>query len=310
MKYIYGIDIGGTTVKIGLLDVNGDFVAKWEIPTDKSNKGNNILRDIAYSIIAYNQKNKISSDEIQGYGFGIPGPVVNNFVSICVNLGWENINIVNEFSKYMGNVRIEANNDANVAAAGEMWKGGGLGHKSVVMFTLGTGVGGGIIVDSRIVEGASGAGGELGHIKVVLKDGNVCGCGKKGCLETVASATGIVVEARKKLANNKLNTKLQDNESLTAKLIFDLAKNKDELAMVLVDQVGFYLGYAAGMVANTVNPEAFIIGGGVSRAGQILIDVVKKHYVDFCFPGLETTEFKLASLGNDAGMIGAAYLVK
>lgn len=310
MKYIYGIDIGGTTVKIGLLDLEGNFVDKWEIVTDKSEEGKNILRDIAISVIGYNKAHNIDNNDIKGYGFGIPGPVVNNYVAKCVNLGWKNLNIVREFSKYMGNVTVEANNDANVAAAGEMWKGGGIGHKNVCMFTLGTGVGGGIIVDSHIVEGANGAGGELGHIKVVMEGGNVCGCGRRGCLETVASATGIVREARRLFATNTLPTRLIDNDTLSAKVIFDKAKDNDEFALKLVDQLGYYLGYAAGMVANTVNPEVFIIGGGVSKAGQILIDVIKKHFVEFCFPGLEETEFKLASLSNDAGMIGAAYLVK
>lgn len=310
MKYIYGIDIGGTTVKIGLLDIQGNFVDKWEIPTDKSDEGKNILRDIANSIIRYNKQNNISDNDIKGYGFGIPGPVVNNFVVKCVNLGWKNLNIVTEFSKYMGNVVIEANNDANVAAAGEMWKGGGIGRKNVCMFTLGTGVGGGIIVDSKIVEGANGAGGELGHFKVVFEGGNKCGCGRTGCLETVASATGIVREARRLFETNTLKTSLINNETLSAKIIFDHAKQGDEFALKLVDQLGYYLGYASAMVANTVNPEVFIIGGGVSKAGKILIDVIKKHFKEFCFPGLEDTSFELASLSNDAGMIGAAYLVK
>lgn len=310
MKHIFGIDVGGTTVKIGLFDEEINLIDKWEIITDKRDNGKNILRDIAESIKEYTLKHGILDENILGYGFGIPGPVINNYVPRCVNLGWREINIKDEFRKYIDARVVCANNDANVAALGELNKGGGQGYKNAVMFTLGTGVGGGIIVDGKIVEGTNGAGGELGHLHIVNENATECGCGRRGCLETVASATGIVREAKRLYEESPVKTTLKIDEKITCKDVFDAAKKEDEFALKVIDQFGYYMGLAASYVCNILNPEVIIIGGGVSKAGQIIVEQIKKYYVKYCFPGLESTKFELATLGNDAGMIGAACLVK
>ena len=308
-KYGFGVDIGGTTCKIGLFENTGKLLDKWEIKTNTENNGAAILDDITASLEEKLSSAGISKDEVQGIGVGVPGAIKSDgTVCKCVNLGWGVFNVEDALSEKTG-LSVKAGNDANVAALGEMWQGGGKGYKNVVMVTLGTGVGGGIIIDGSIVCGAHGAGGEIGHIKVSDTETDTCGCGKKGCLEQYASATGIVRLAKKRLAESDDATSLRDLEEVTAKDIFDAAKAGDAVAMELAELLGKILGDALANISCIADPEIFVIGGGVSRAGQILIDVTQKHFVEKTFHACEETKFALASLGNDAGMYGCVSMI-
>ncbi len=308
-KLCFGIDIGGTTVKLGLFTEEGNLVDKWEITTRKEESGRYILSDVAKSIENKIEERNLSKDQIVGIGVGVPGPVTADGTVIqCVNLGWEIVNVANEVKALTG-FQAKVGNDANVAALGEMWQGGGKGYNSIVLVTLGTGVGGGVIVDGQILTGSNGAAGEIGHLLVNYEEKDKCGCGKTGCLEQFASATGIVKEAKRLLSKSTEPSKLREYEQLSAKNIFDCAKENDKLALELVDQLGRYLGIALSHVAAVVDPQAFVIGGGVSKAGSILTDAVKKYYNQYVMLALKNKEFNLAELGNDAGIFGCARLI-
>ena len=307
-EYCFGIDIGGTTVKCGLFSVKGDILDKWEIPTRTENNGVNILPDVAAAIDAKIQEKGIARDTIAGVGLGIPGPVNEDGAVICaVNLHWGYVELEKELEKLTG-LTVKAGNDANVAALGEMWKGGGAGYHNVVMVTLGTGVGGGIIVNGKIVTGTHGAGGEIGHIHVEDDETLSCNCGNQGCLEQYASATGVVRLANRMLEATDKASVLR-NEEVTAKAVFDAVKAGDELAMEVAEKFGKYLGTALAVIAGVVDPEVFVIGGGVSKAGKILLDYVEKYYKKYVFQGSRDCASALAELGNDAGICGAAKLV-
>ncbi|WP_455716255.1 ROK family glucokinase [Anaerosporobacter sp.] len=309
-KYCFGVDIGGTTVKIGLFMTDGTIVDKWEIKTNKENGGSGILPDISASLSDKMQEKGISKDEIEGIGIGVPGPVdANGTVLTCVNLGWGVFNVAEEVTKLTGITNVNAGNDANVAALGEMWLGGGKGYSDMIMITLGTGVGGGVIHNGKIITGTKGAAGEIGHMIVNYNEEDSCNCGKRGCLEQYASATGIVKVAKQLLAKSEEESTIRDKENLTAKMIFDAAKEGDQLATECVEQLGWYLGVSCANVAAVVEPDVFVIGGGVSKAGAILLDVIQRHYEKYAFHAHKDKEFKLAELGNDAGIVGAAKLV-
>lgn len=308
-KKCFGIDIGGTTVKLGLFTVDGELLDKWEIITRKEENGSYILQDINDSLNNKMVEKSITKDEIEGIGIGVPGPVTENGTVLkCVNLGWDVFNVEEEVTRLTG-FKTKAGNDANVAALGEVWKGGGRGYKNIIMVTLGTGVGGGVIIDSNILCGSKGAAGEIGHITVNYQEEDACNCGKHGCLEQYASATGIVKEAKRLLEKTDKATKLRSFEKLSAKIIFDVAKEKDEIAIELVEQFGRNLGIVLSHVAAVVDPEAFVIGGGVSKAGHVVTDIIKKYYEKNVMFALKNKEFKLAELGNDAGIYGAARMV-
>lgn len=307
MRYCFGIDVGGTTVKMGLFQAEGTLLEKWEIKTRTENKGDAILPDIAQSIKEVIKQHEIQMTDIISIGMGIPAPITKSgMVKSTANLGWENINVKQELEKLTG-ITVKVGNDANVAALGEMWKGGGLGFKNLVMVTLGTGVGGGIIINGRVVVGANGAGGEIGHICVNTEETERCGCGKQGCLEQYASATGVVRLAKKKLADCTEQTVLCA-DSVTAKDVFDAVKSGDKVAMEIAEEFGRYLGYALANIAVLVDPEVIVIGGGVSKAGTILLDYIRKYYLQKAFWTNKEVEFALAELGNDAGIYGAAKL--
>lgn len=309
-NYIFGIDLGGTTVKLGFFDVKGELLDKWEIPTRKDNGGELILTDIREAVFKKLEEENVSMSQIAGVGLGIPGPVLETgVVGKCANLGWGVFNVEEEMSSLLGGVKVKVGNDANVAALGEMWKGGGKGHKNVVMVTLGTGVGGGVIVDGRIVPGSSGAGGEIGHMMMSKTETAVCGCGKTGCLEQYASATGIVKLAQKKLVESEKPSGLRSIHYISAKEIFDQAKQGDELALELVEEVYEMLGTALSHIACVVDPEIIVIGGGVSKAGEMITEGVQKYFKKYVFHTCRDAEFALAKLGNDAGMYGAAKMV-
>ena len=308
-KYGFGVDVGGTTIKMGFFETDGKLLDKWEIKTNTENGGVEILPDIAKEIDNKLAQEGISKADVQGVGVGVPGPVQeDSIVNRCVNLGWGIVNVAEELGTLTG-LTVKVGNDANVAALGENWQGGAKGCKSAVMVTLGTGVGGGIIIDGKIVAGFHGAGGEIGHITVNPDEIETCNCGQHGCLEMYASATGIVRMAKRRLAKNDDETTLRGFEPLTAKDIFDEAKAGDEVAKELVDELGEILGGALSNLACVVNPEAIVIGGGVSKAGAILIDTVQEHFKENAFYALKETRFELATLGNDAGMYGCMAML-
>lgn len=310
LMYCFGVDIGGTTVKLGVFTVDGEVLEKWEIPTRSENAGEHILKDVATSIHDKCKEKEIAVSDVIGIGVGVPGPITSDGTVLkCANLGWGVFNVAEEVKALTGFDYVKVGNDANVAALGEMWKGGGQGFHSLVMVTLGTGVGGGIIINQHILTGSKGAAGEIGHISVNYEEEDCCGCGKKGCLEQYASATGIVKEAKRLLAKVDTPSKLREIAPLTAKDIFDLAKEEDELALILVEQLGVTLGRVLAHIGQVVDTEAFVIGGGVSKAGPILIDLIKKNYEANVIFALKNRKFCLATLGNDAGIYGAARMV-
>lgn len=309
---IFGIDIGGTTVKMGYFDNEGNLVDKWEIPTRKENAGENILPDVVKAMEDKLASEGVAKSEVKGVGIGVPGPVfADGTVNSCVNLGWGVFNVADKIRELMGmpELNVQAGNDANVAALGETFKGSGAGYKNLVMITLGTGVGGGIILDGKILTGSTGGAGELGHMPVGIDEPECCGCGKKGCLEQYASATGIVKVAKRILAASNTATPLRDMDNFTAKDVMDLAKSGDEISIAVIEQLGEYLGKAIAHIASVVNPSAIVIGGGVSKAGQYLIDVIEKHFKIYVFGPCSDVKFVIASLGNDAGIFGACGMV-
>lgn len=307
--YGFGVDVGGTTCKIGLFRMDGTLLEKWEIPTSRENGGDSILPDVAGTVLKKMMEKKIVPQDVQGIGVGVPGPVgKDGTVYKCVNLGWGILNVEQALSDLTG-LYVKAGNDANVAALGEMWQGGARGHSDVVMVTLGTGVGGGIIIDGKIVSGFHGAGGEIGHIKMEENEPDTCGCDGHGCLEQYASATGIVRMAKKRLGKSDEETVLRNVEELSAKAIFAAAKEKDKAAEELVDGLCRMLGTAFANIAAVADPEVFVVGGGVSKAGEILIEGIRKHYKERAFHACVQTEIVSAVLGNDAGIYGCVRLL-
>ncbi len=309
-KIVFGVDIGGTTVKLGMFDAEGALLTKWEIPTVTKNHGSHILQDIADSV---NEKRAAFGYEVQdviGVGVGTPGPVdAAGVIYGAVNLGWGELNIVKTLQPLVG-VPVKAGNDANVAALGEMWKGGGRGCQDIVAVTLGTGVGGGIIINGALVAGFNGAGGEIGHMLVEENETEPCNCGLCGCLEQYASATGVVRLAKRRLAEDETASSLRSlGDTLTCRDVWDAVREGDAAAAEIAKRFGYYLGKGLAAVACVVNPEAFVIGGGVSKAGEILFDYIIPQYQKYVFKGSREAKFLLAKLGNDAGIYGAAKLV-
>ena len=310
MKYGFGVDLGGTTVKLAYFDQDGTLLHKWEIPTDISDNGSRILPDIAAAIKGYISANHIPSDSLLGIGIGVPGPVTpDGIVNKCINLNWGVFNIEKALSDLTG-LPVKAGNDATVATLGECWKGGGAGCKNIVMVTLGTGVGGGIVIDGRVVHGSTGAAGEIGHMVLNRKETEVCGCGKRGCVEQYCSATGIVRIAKQFLSACDTPSALRADPNFTCKDIFDASAAGDALAMDILEQVYAYLGEFLANVCDVVNPECVVLGGGVSKASQPLLEGVQRHFSKYVFHACANVRFALATLGNDAGAYGAFQLVK
>ena len=307
-KYVFGVDVGGTTVKMGLFNVDGEVLNKWEIKTRTENGGEAILPDIAASALAKLEEKGIAKEEVAGVGIGIPGPINDEgVVPHTANLGWGYKEVTKELEELTG-LPYKGGNDANVAALGEAWKGGAAGYSNVVMVTLGTGVGGGIIIGGKIITGSNGAGGEIGHLHVDDDIPGHCGCGNKGCLEQVASATGITNLANQALAASDKPSMLREGE-VSAKTVFDAVKADDELAKEIAERFGKYLGTALANITAIVDPQAIVIGGGVSKAGPILLEYVEKYYQKYCFKSCKNVKFALATLGNDAGIFGSAKMV-
>ena len=307
-KYCFGVDVGVTTIKMGLFTVEGELLEKWEIPTRTENQSEAVLPDVAAAVKGKMEEKGIAKEEVAGVGFGVPGPVTEEGVIVMnANLGWRDKHVSKELEELTG-LPCKGGNDVKTAGLGEMWRGGAAGYKDAVFITLGTGVGAAIIVNGKVILGARGAAGEVGHIKVDGEITQPCGCGGVGCVEQFASATGIVKMAKRLLEERDKPSLLREKE-ITAKTVFDAVKAGDELAKEVAEKFGHYLGYALAATAAVVDPEAFIIGGGVSRAGDILIEYVQKYYVQYVWPGCRDRKFVLAKLGNDAGIYGAAKYV-
>lgn len=309
MKKCVGVDLGGTTVKMGILGEDGTIFEKWEIPTRKEENGKYILSDIAASARDHLTAAGVEEKELIGVGIGVPGPVQSNgYVEVCVNLGWKDINPAQELSKLMGGVPVKAGNDANVAALGEQWMGSGRGYDSVMFYTLGTGVGGGLIIDGKIVAGSKGMGAEVGHMTVNLEETDCCNCGNRGCLEQYASATGIVKEMKRTLAADGESCVLRGKD-FSCKDVLDAAKSGDALAQKTVKRCMDYLALSMSWITYAVDPEAFVVGGGVSKAGDYLVDMLQARYNELTPLSKKKAGIFIASLSNDAGMFGAAKLV-
>lgn len=310
-KKCIGVDVGGTTVKIGLFEEDGTLLRKWEVPTRKEEGGAYILPDVAASIREVLAEEKIALNDVIGAGLGLPGPVLpDGYVEVCVNLGWRDMNPQRQLSDLLEGLPVRSGNDANVAALGEMWQGGGKGYKDIVMVTLGTGVGGGVIIDEKMVAGRHGLGGEIGHIRIREDEKESCNCKGRGCLEQVASATGIAREARRAMAASEKESALRAfGDAVTAKDVLDCAKAGDALALEVMETVCYYLGWGLAMISMTVDPEVFVIGGGVSRAGTFLTDMIEKYYKEYTPISENKAGIALATLGNDAGIYGAARLI-
>ena len=307
--YCFGIDVGGTTVKCGLFKTDGVLVEKWEIPTRTENNGSEIVPDVAKTIEEKLAEKNISIEEVDGIGIGVPGPVnAEGDVIAAVNLFWGYKKLSKELNELTG-LTVKVGNDANVAALGEAWKGAAAGAKNVILVTLGTGVGGGIIVDGKIVAGHHGAGGEIGHANVMHDETETCNCGNKGCLEQYTSATGIVRLAKQELASSEEPSVLREEKELSAKAVLDGYKSGDALSVRVMDKVGEILGGALAMFTAVVDPETIVIGGGVSKAGQPLVDCIASHYKKYAFSACRETPIVIANLGNDAGIYGAAKMV-
>ncbi len=308
-KYCFGIDVGGTTVKCGLLSVEGELLEKWEIPTRMEENGSHILPDVAETILQKIDQRNLDKAEVAGVGIGIPGPVNEaGEVPIAVNLHWGYVNIVKDLGELTG-LPVKAGNDANVAALGELWQGGGAGYQNMIMVTLGTGVGGGIILGGKILAGAHGAAGEIGHAHISDTITETCNCGNHGCLEQVTSATGIANLAKEILESSDEPSLMRGHRFVSAKTVFDAVKEGDALAIRVAEKFGDTLGKALAVFSVVVDPQIIVIGGGVSKAGPILLDYVIEPFRNNTFPPCRSTEFALAKLGNDAGIYGAAKMV-
>lgn len=317
-QWLAGVDLGGTSTKLAFISQSGEIIDKWQIVTNVSNNGKDIIKNITDSLDHALTRLGKTKDDLAGIGMGVPGPVnyTTGVVYQSVNIGWHDHYPVKDLLEKASGLPVFIDNDANCAALGEMWKGSGAGTKNLILVTLGTGVGGGVIVEERIVQGVSGAAGEIGHITCIPEGGARCNCGKTGCLETIASATGVVRLANEKLkANHELGSctllTTKDNTPITAKTVFDGARAGDSLCLEVIEEVSLYLGMALANLGSTLNPEKIVIGGGVAKAGDILINKVQEYFERFAFPRVKlSTKLALASLGNDAGVIGAARLVK
>lgn len=311
-EYAFGIDLGGTTAKVGLFTTHGALLEKWEVPTDSTNNGERILTNLAAAIKDKMAETGIEAEQVEGVGIGVPGPVQKSSIVpvICANLGgWGKQDVAANLSVLLDGMKVKVGNDANVAALGEIWMGTAKGCDSAVMVTLGTGVGGGVIVNGKVIDGDNGAGGEIGHITVNRKETAVCGCGKRGCLEQYSSATGVVRCMKLLLEQNPDVPCVLRGTDFSAKDVFDAARSGDALAMREVDEMADILGLALSFIADVADPEMFLVGGGVSRAGDVLLNPVVKHYKEYVFKSCRDIPIKQASLGNDAGIFGAVRLI-
>ncbi|MDO4787884.1 MAG: ROK family glucokinase [Johnsonella sp.] len=307
-----GADVGGTSIKLGIFSLDGSMIKKWEIKTRREDNCKAVIGDIAASIREELEKAGYRLRDCVGIGMGVPGPVMpNGYVEVCVNLGWRDRYPARELSDILEGIPVRIGNDANIAALGETWQGGAKGFRDVVMVTLGTGVGGGIIIDNKIVEGRHGLAGEIGHIHIREGEKEFCNCGGRGCLEQVASATGIAREAKRLLTSrpSEESRMRKHGEHLSAKNVLDAAKAGDKLAGEVMDTVADFLGLALSYLTLTIDPDVFVIGGGVSKAGSFLSEKIEEAHAKYLAISKKHPKIVLATLGNDAGIYGGARLV-
>ncbi|MBU7455884.1 ROK family glucokinase [Leuconostoc fallax] len=311
---LIGVDLGGTTIKFAILTKAGEIQQKWSIKTNVLNDGANIVPDIVESINHRLDMYQLDRDRIIGIGMGTPGTVNRELGTVtgAYNLNWTKEQQVKTAIEAGTGFNLTIDNDANAAALGEAWRGAGNNDAEVSFITLGTGVGGGLVANGKLIHGTAGAGGEVGHM-VVEPNGYLCTCGNRGCLEQYASATGVVRlaqdQAEEYVGVSTLKKMIDDGDEVTSKIVFDLAKQGDFLANQVVNKVAYYLGYATATISNILNPSAIVIGGGVAAAGEYLRSRVEQHWTTYAFPTVRaSTRVKLAELGNDAGVIGAASL--
>jgi len=310
-KIYVGVDVGGTTMKLGICNAEGTLLQTFEGPTEVNKGSDAILHNIATYSKQIVEESSYSWEQVQGVGIGIAGflDIPNGFMKHSPNLYINNVDIKGTLEKEL-NVLIKVNNDANVAALGEAWAGAGRGISNCVMYTLGTGVGGGIIIDGKIVEGFQSVAGELGHMAIVPDlEAIQCGCGKRGCLETVSSATGIIRMAEEAVARGDRTT-LASVEKIMAKDVLDAAKAGDEVATRITARAAYYLGRSMAMMSVILNPECYIIGGGVAKAGDFLFDQIREVFEKYTQDASkENVKIVPAVLGNNAGVVGAAGLI-
>ncbi|MFP4974927.1 ROK family glucokinase [Paenibacillus sp. CN-4] len=306
-----GVDLGGTAIKVGICSAEGQLLHTYEGPTETDKGTDAVINNIEKYVRQIVEDSPYSWDQLAGVGAGVAGftNIREGIIILAPNIGFRDVPIRAILESRL-NKPVKIDNDANVAALGEAWSGAGQGVDNCVCYTLGTGVGGGIIINGRIYQGFSGLAGELGHISVVPDlEAIQCGCGKMGCLETVSSATGIIRMAKDAVERGD-RTSLAHVEKIAAKEVFDAAKEGDEVAVRIVKRAAFYLGKSMASVAAVLNPELFIVGGGVSKAGAILFDEVQRVYEKLTPEPLQTgVSIIPAKLGNDAGIIGAAGLL-
>lgn len=310
MEYCFGVDIGGTTIKMGLFSRKDALLEKWEIPTRKGSNPAELLKDVAVAIEKCFMKKRIKKEQIEGVGMTAPGPVTEDgCLRGAVNIGWGDVFLAVEAEKILGISPVLIGNDARVAALGEYTFGAGKDASSLLMITLGTGVGGGVILNGQILAGKTGTAGEIGHTTINPFETEACNCGKKGCLEQYASATGMVRVARKFLKELDKPSMLRQLDKITAKDIWDKAKMGDEIALETAQYVSRLLGMAIANACYIADPEMVVIGGGVSQAGEFLLNMVQQAYCENVFSHCRDKKFALAKLRNDAGIYGAAALV-
>ncbi len=314
-KWLVGVDLGGTTIKIAFITMDGHIVEKWEIPTNIELDGKNIVPDIAISIDAKLEELSEPKEKLAAIGMGAPGfiDMKTGFIYHAVNIGWRDYPLKEELEKATG-LSVTVDNDANIAAIGEMWRGAGDGEGNLLMVTLGTGVGGGIIVNGHIMHGTNGMAGEIGHITSIPDGGAPCNCGRMGCIETIASATGISRISKEKAlkdTTSALYKILEQNGEVQAKDVAAAAEKGDKVAIETLEEVTFHLGLVIANLANSINPGKIVIGGGVSKAGNTLMERLQEKFKHYALPRVaEGAELKVATLGNDAGVIGGAWLAK
>lgn len=309
MDYCFGIDIGGTAVKLALVQADGTPLARWEIPTRKGDTPEGLLRDVRAELFACMAARQIEAAQVLGVGMAAPGPVTaDGVLHGAVNIGWGDVALGAEAERILGLAPVRIGNDARVAALGEALYGAGIGAESMLMVTLGTGVGGGVVLRGRILTGQSGVAGEIGHMTIDPYETKSCTCGKKGCLEQYASATGMVRLAAAGLRRGEASI-LRGKEPLTAQVIWAAAAAGDALANAVVDFACERLGMALANAVYLVDPQRIVIGGGVAAAGDFLLEKVRAAYRRQVFSHARVREIVLAQLGNDAGVRGAAALI-
>ncbi len=306
-KIVFGVDVGGTNVKFGLFTYpERELIIKKEVKTPQANQNELLFELIFNTINELVQSNQFEMSQVHGIGIAVPCPVKGGCVGKCPNLSWENMDIKDKVSQYFPeHVKVEVANDANAAALGEN-ESLDNPYNNAILITLGTGVGGGIVVNHKIHEGSSGMGGEIGHMFVYEESKEVCGCGSVGCFEQVCGTKGILSYAKDLAKSQQTSINLSE---ITVKDVFDAAKTGDFVGKKVIDRVAYYIAKSASILAVTLDPEVFIIGGGISKAGQYLINQITIHYKKIARFTSGNIPFILAHTGNDAGIIGSAHLI-